>query len=348
MRTQFMIDGDSGEGMAFVLQTEGEQALGKGGSGKGYDGISPCIAVEIDLNPPQGVSAIRLTEMTPDSVLIEGPDLGFLGDLKIRTLLVDYIVETKTILVQVDGEPMLYGTIDLEQKLGSPMATWGFTAAGSFEHSSDQWIYFQALENESPPPPLPVVAPSPPSPPMSPSVYFYEDFDRHPTQFIFHANMFGEMADPALIVGEASPTKFGKWYNEQSTGGLRLTCTASTQAENLSGGWFFHIDLPEAVETATLVFYYQATLQEGFSPMDNARVFAKVDGTVHVVDTIQGGNTIVQSPWEKATVELGYLSQGTHRIDIGGILSVQDGMADGKSLQIRFDALIVAGVATVE
>lgn len=336
MEAKIMMDalGDAkGEGMAFVVQTAGADALGAGGNGKGYGGIVHSIAVDISTNTESPGTKISITEGDPANVLLGSAQLGDIVDLKIRTLRVEYDALTNTLVVAFDGQMVLRGNIDLVSKLQSNAATWGFTAATGVSQSSDQWVYFQKFENGEishyqPPPP---------------SVYLSENFNAPATNFVFHSNLFGEASDPSYITHEADPTRFGKWHNKHSSGGLRLTFFGANNNEVISGGWETTLALTEDVQSATMEVKYRAEMLEGFETADGGQVVVRVAGDLHIVETLHGGNAQIPL-WGKATVQLGSLSEGTHQIQIGGILSTNGPTSNDKTFQIRFDELSVKGV----
>ena len=339
-------DGVGGEGMAFVVQTQGKQALGNAGNGKGYEGITPCLALEIDTNPDMGQeTTVRLKKNGPQNVLLEGiTDIEYLEDLKIRTLLVEYYADTKDLMVQLNDQVVLEGYIDMAEELSTHSATWGFTAANGDHFTSDQWVYFRRFNNgptDVGPELAPHTAPEPaPGPDL---VLLKEDFNQHVPNFVFHDNVFGEGADPAFILGEISPDRYGSWHDGHSTGGLRLTLTAPDAAGSLSGGFDTDLVLTEDIQSAKLEFKYIADLKYGFTSMDNGQIFAGVDDALQVIDTYRGGMDASQPLWGRCQVDLGNISAGSHKIMIGAILSTQDATGGGIFFQIRFDNLSVTG-----
>lgn len=150
-------DTTGADGIVFVLQTDGINALGEPGRDIGFKGIAPSLGVEFDTyeNPPEQVAP----EISADHVaIVWGGDLGNVmagpsqigadptniedGDMHTARFVWDSVEEVFSIYF--DGEQVilsndveLYG-YDLSMILGSQYAVWGFTSAtGSYsnEHS---------------------------------------------------------------------------------------------------------------------------------------------------------------------------------------------------------------------
>lgn len=347
MEAEIMIDSPTrvgGEGLAVVFQTEGKEALGAAGNGKGYEGISSCVAIDIDTHTDTDNGSISIVKNSPTNVYsqIGRANIGYIKDLRIRALRVEYDAATKQIEVSFDGEQVLAGTLDLVAELGSTTATWGFTASSAETLSSDQWVYFTEFENE-----WASEAPSQSSsaaPSSSPTaLYLQETFDTASNLWAFEANVFGTSGDVAHVSGESSATKFGQWYHGVSSGGLRLHLTSGA-GENVSGGWETTMVVKEDIQSASLDFHYRAYFDDGFEPSESAQVLAEVGGELKVIETIEGsyGVSSYRSIWGDAKLDFGALVAGTYKIKIGGLLAAS--ASHNQAFQMRIDNVSFSGV----
>merc|ERR1712232_187312 len=134
MEAQILIDSPTyvgGEGIALVFQTEGTEALGSPGNGRGYQGISgPCVAIDINTHhhhhthPTTSTSSASTNDDVDDGKIsitkncnpsnvfsqIGSANIGYIKDLRIRQLRVEYDGNlTKQIRVYFDGEEKLSG-----------------------------------------------------------------------------------------------------------------------------------------------------------------------------------------------------------------------------------------------
>ncbi|MEX1001550.1 MAG: gliding motility-associated C-terminal domain-containing protein [Crocinitomicaceae bacterium] len=153
-KVKFGCDDFGGEGMAFVMQA-GPWALGSGGYGLGYQGLSNALAVEFDTRDNQGSGQINNWDIGGDHISLMadgvidhssascltglplGPISTFTGDVEdCKTYLVEIewtAGATQTITVNVDGGQSLTYTGDMINNNlgGTSMVTWGWTGATS-------------------------------------------------------------------------------------------------------------------------------------------------------------------------------------------------------------------------
>ena len=146
------IDGNGADGICFVLQTVGNNALGDSGGGLGFLGFSPAFGIEFDTwqNGQYGdlvqdhigmISNGDVSHISGNA--IAGPVQAAVGNLNIEDG-EDHIVritwnpETQNVQVFFDCEFRLEATVDLINDIfnGQSDVFWGFTAAtgGSFNN----------------------------------------------------------------------------------------------------------------------------------------------------------------------------------------------------------------------
>ncbi len=137
-------DGEGADGIAFVLQPI-SISIGTSGSGLGFEGVEPSVAVAIDTwvnshlgDPGDDHIAIHkngdLSHFGPNS--LAGPvtalaNNGNIEDCQTHSLRVTWDAVAKTLTASVDGVPRVTSTIDMVADIfnGNPMVFWGFTGS---------------------------------------------------------------------------------------------------------------------------------------------------------------------------------------------------------------------------
>lgn len=149
----FSIENGTADGFAFLIQNESSDALGSGGSGIGYEGISSSVAIEFDTfgfgdefpTPHISVQTRGIeSNLFDDASSIAHRVLPFwLGDGP-HDVKIEYI--PGVLNIWIDGDPWLFASLDLQSILGSDNilsedgCAWvGFTG-GAGAATADQWI----------------------------------------------------------------------------------------------------------------------------------------------------------------------------------------------------------------
>ncbi|AEH24210.1 lectin-like domain-containing protein [Pyrococcus yayanosii] len=117
-----------GEGMAFVLQSEGLAALGSGGDGVGYVGIWPSVAVKFDTNPGEQVY-VMVNGRQISRTLFDLQKLGLMEDGGLHRVKIIWDADEKLLRVWVDGIKVIEYRVDIEEVLESRYAYVGWTGA---------------------------------------------------------------------------------------------------------------------------------------------------------------------------------------------------------------------------
>ena len=135
-------DLDGGDGIAFVLQSVGTNALGGVGSGIGYSGISPSLAVEYDTYQNNGEPAfdhiaVQLNGVLDNSGVQAATYNANIEDGQWHSTLIVWMAASHTLVVYFDGIARLgYGSNIVNNIFGgNPLVYWGFTGAtGGFNN----------------------------------------------------------------------------------------------------------------------------------------------------------------------------------------------------------------------
>jgi hypothetical protein len=150
----FHIHGGNGEsgadGMTFILQNtpNGAEALGGGGGGMGYNGLTPSVAVELDTfdNPsdPDGNHIALLADGVMNPALATVSPSFTLNDGTLRYLWVDFDGGTDRVEVYVADAPtkpetpiLTHDGIDLFDRLGGQLYLGWSAATGSYVNNHD-------------------------------------------------------------------------------------------------------------------------------------------------------------------------------------------------------------------
>ncbi len=162
--------GDGADGMAFVLQSQGASALGVGGSGLGYQNITPSLAIEIDTYAgPGDPNANHLGLLTNGNVSSHLATHNAAFDLEngsAHTLWVEYdgpadILRVYLAQGNVTARPasavMTHSGLDLRALLGP--STWiGFTGATGGATNAHEVLAWSFWANAFALPAAPVLA----------------------------------------------------------------------------------------------------------------------------------------------------------------------------------------------
>lgn len=159
------------DGLAFVLQQEGLEALGGGSSGMGYGGMFPSLAVEFDNynDEYEGANKIAFTHVaitrdgdfnhkSPNN--LAGPVEAnpkkdqAMGGCRQYTAFIAWDVEKHILSVEVDGKKCLTYKEDIIKTCfgQNPLVYWGFTAANSSERFNTQGVKLLEVNIEDLPP----------------------------------------------------------------------------------------------------------------------------------------------------------------------------------------------------
>lgn len=155
------------DGIAFVWQNEGLDALGGGSSGMGYSGISPSLAVEIDnfADDFEGVgdthTHVALTlngniDHRPGSggymlpVVADPSQEGDEEGCRQYLLEITWQPEPPLLTVNVNGKERILHKGDIMGKVfgNTKRVYWGFTAANNYERFNTQGIKLLSVEKE--------------------------------------------------------------------------------------------------------------------------------------------------------------------------------------------------------
>ncbi len=145
------VDATGADGMVFVLQNVGNNALGTSGDGMGYAGFSPSLGIEFDTYDNGSWSGVT-SEIGPDHIAISknGDILNpIAGPIQANSTLtnIEYDYEhpvritwnptTQLIEVYFDCELRLSTNYDIIGNIfgGNPIVYWGFTAATGGYHN---------------------------------------------------------------------------------------------------------------------------------------------------------------------------------------------------------------------
>ena len=148
------IDANGADGICFVLQTVGNNALGQSGGGLGFLGFAPALGVEFDTwqnldygDPvPDHIGIVSNGDVNHNGInAIAGPvaaisDNPNIEDGEDHVVRIQWFPETTTLLVYFDCVFRLSATVDLVNDIfnGQNQVFWGFTAAtgGSFNNQT--------------------------------------------------------------------------------------------------------------------------------------------------------------------------------------------------------------------
>lgn len=152
---------EGADGITFTIQGVGGSALGGGGGGLGYDGISPSVAVEFDtwLNPfDPDSNHIGINQDGSLSSLVTAAVPGEMNDSTLQTATISYDGTTLTAMI---GGTSVGLALDLASILGDTTAYVGFTGAtgGAFgNHDLISWSYETPTAETPVPSTLPLLA----------------------------------------------------------------------------------------------------------------------------------------------------------------------------------------------
>ncbi len=148
------------DGITFTIQGVGSDALGVGGNGMGYYGISPSLAVKFDIFDPVPWSPVSQTGLVTDGadpqlvsidLLPSGIDLRNQHPFQVDMHYDGTTLEvTITDTITQASATQLY-TIDIPSVIDSDLAFVGFTAGtGSYSalHSIASWKYQSAVDSD--------------------------------------------------------------------------------------------------------------------------------------------------------------------------------------------------------
>jgi hypothetical protein len=129
-----------GDGMAFVIQTSGNTALGDSGCWLGYNGLN-SVAVEhdtfqnnpgdlggLDFDPSENHVSIQRDDADPSNALRFTSAVPFLANGLEHTTRVTYTPGTLSVYIDDLSEPVLVVAVDLAEELGQDEAWLGVTA----------------------------------------------------------------------------------------------------------------------------------------------------------------------------------------------------------------------------
>lgn len=125
------------DGIAFVLQSAGTDALGGYGSGIGYSGISPSLAVEFDTYQNSGEPdfdhiAVQLNGVLNNNFVVQAATYNpNIEDGRWYSMQIVWMAASYTLVVYFDGIARLaYGSNIVDIIFGGdPLVYWGFTGA---------------------------------------------------------------------------------------------------------------------------------------------------------------------------------------------------------------------------
>ncbi len=133
---------DGADGMTFVLQSQGNTALGLGGGGIGYETITPSVIVEFDTyqnnSVPEGLNndpfddhVAVLTNGSPVHAIGDYTTVPNLEDLTYHEVRIIWNAATNNLLVSLDCVEVINYTNDIVANIfgGNPDVFWGFTAS---------------------------------------------------------------------------------------------------------------------------------------------------------------------------------------------------------------------------
>ncbi|MGB0929782.1 MAG: lectin-like domain-containing protein [Chitinophagales bacterium] len=133
---------DGADGMSFVLQSQGNTALGVGGGGMGYETISPSVIVEFDtyqnnspseglLNDPPDDHVAVLTNGSSTHVVGEYTTVANIEDIQYHDVRITWNATTNNLIVLLDCVEVINYTNDIVASIfgGDPDVYWGFTAS---------------------------------------------------------------------------------------------------------------------------------------------------------------------------------------------------------------------------
>jgi len=129
MTFRVYISDSPGDGMAFVLQSYGLDALGGWGFNNGYVPISPSVAIKIDADFRLDVYKEYYLAIMVNGMYATDPVPIKIKDGREHTLRVVWSSSTKTLTVYYDDEVAITRNLDLASILDSPSAYFGFTGA---------------------------------------------------------------------------------------------------------------------------------------------------------------------------------------------------------------------------
>lgn len=142
-----------GDGLVFVIQTQGNSALGSGGCGMGYSGITPSVGIEFDTYQNSGDSdgnhiGINLNGSTGESVAYHNVPTS-LNNGNIWHTWIDYdgttdLMEVRlseTSLMPTDAQ--LFYLIDLPSILDTTNVFVGFTSATGDSYGNHDILSWQ-------------------------------------------------------------------------------------------------------------------------------------------------------------------------------------------------------------
>lgn len=148
----FVIRNGSADGFAFVIQNESDSVVGGGGSGIGYDGIRPGLAVEFDTFsfPDEFAQPHVSVHLSGNDPLSSGDETsiahavltGSIADGEPHTVVIEYAFGELS--VRLDGVPVLVTSVSLSalDEFDPPLTqcAWVGFAAGSGAATADQVI----------------------------------------------------------------------------------------------------------------------------------------------------------------------------------------------------------------
>ncbi|WP_158506642.1 lectin-like domain-containing protein [Thermococcus eurythermalis] len=129
MRFRVYISNNAGDGMAFVLQSYGLDAVGAWGFNQGYVPISPSVAVKIDADYAFDVHRGYYAVLMVNGIEITDPVPIAIKDNKEHNMEISWGSYSKTLSVYYDDKKIISERVNLVKILDSPTAYFGFTGA---------------------------------------------------------------------------------------------------------------------------------------------------------------------------------------------------------------------------
>ncbi|MGB0839456.1 MAG: L-type lectin-domain containing protein [Chitinophagales bacterium] len=157
-------DRAGGDGVAFVFQQSGKEAIGGYGSSLGYGDISPSLVVEFDSHQSgYSVSPVKIaisrdgdnrhnSHNSLTRSVIANPDKINVIDCEYHDVSISWQPQGQLIEVYFDGLKRVSYSMDVVEEIfsGKPLVYWGFTA-GTGMKPNEQKIRFSKLSFDSEP-----------------------------------------------------------------------------------------------------------------------------------------------------------------------------------------------------
>ncbi|MEZ4885375.1 MAG: gliding motility-associated C-terminal domain-containing protein [Chitinophagales bacterium] len=157
---------DGADGMTFLLQSQGNTALGLGGGGIGYETITPSVIVEFDTyqnnsageglnNDPVQDHVAVLTNGSPIHTGTNYTTVGNIEDLTYHDVRIIWNAASTNLLVYLDCVEVINYTNDIVTNIfgGSGNVYWGFTASTGGQNNRHEVCiistnFFDPLEDQ--------------------------------------------------------------------------------------------------------------------------------------------------------------------------------------------------------